>query len=127
MQSVCEPKASLRRTVLARRDALPESDRIEMSLRAGEIGLSSPLFDTDFLATGPVVSGFFPIRSEIDIRPLLFQLQNAFHGVLDISCKSAGCIMGCMISLLFGYCHPIRVSCTNVDRNDQGFWIAQGR
>ena len=59
-------KAKLREESLSRRDAIDAVARIEFSLKAAEIAASH-------LKTEPgmVVSGFFPIRSEIDARPLM--------------------------------------------------------
>jgi 5-formyltetrahydrofolate cyclo-ligase len=74
MPSETELKAQLRQQVLARRDALDEVDRIEMSLQAAHHGLSAKAFDCQTFLPGTIVSGFFPIRSEIDPRPLLFEL-----------------------------------------------------
>ncbi|TDH35101.1 5-formyltetrahydrofolate cyclo-ligase [Pseudohoeflea suaedae] len=63
-------KNQLRKTALARRDALPISQRIEKSLAmadaAGRIS-----FDP-----GTVISGFLPIRSEPDLRPLMAALRD---------------------------------------------------
>lgn len=61
-------KKSLRNDALSRRDALDPEYRIEASLRLAD---ASTHFEFD---PGTIVSGFFPIRSEIDIRPLLFAL-----------------------------------------------------
>jgi 5-formyltetrahydrofolate cyclo-ligase len=62
-------KKELRRQALARRDALDPQWRIEASLAmaeaAGSIG-----FDP-----GIVVSGFWPIRSEADVRPAMFAMR----------------------------------------------------
>lgn len=63
-------KAELRTESLKRRDALPIDQRIEMSLAAAEHGDAHVSFDP-----GTVVSGFFPIRSEIDPRPLMDKLR----------------------------------------------------
>ncbi|WP_075997252.1 5-formyltetrahydrofolate cyclo-ligase [Salaquimonas pukyongi] len=65
-----EEKAKLRQQVLARRDAIDAMTRIEYSLKAADIGAAN-------LKTRPgmVVSGFFPIRSEIDARPLMDALR----------------------------------------------------
>lgn len=61
-------KDRLRRAALGRRDALDPAFRAEVSARlaeaAGALGL----------APGSVVSGFWPIRSEIDLRPLMAAL-----------------------------------------------------
>lgn len=63
-------KNALRRQALSRRDALDDAYRIEASLMAAELGRDAISFDP-----GTIVSGFFPIRSEIDIRPLMFALR----------------------------------------------------
>ena len=68
-----ELKSSLRKAALARRDAVPEIDRIEMSLAAAEHGARHPILAESFIP-GSVVSGFHPIRSEIDPRPLMAEL-----------------------------------------------------
>lgn len=63
-------KAQIRRERLALRDAIPAALRAEKSVALtchGETGLS--------FAPGAVVSGFLPIRSEADIRPLLARLR----------------------------------------------------
>ena len=65
-----EEKSALRKQALAKRDALPLDARIEMSLVAAEFGARHISFDP-----GTVVSGFFPIRSEIDPRPLMDELR----------------------------------------------------
>ncbi|WP_425417219.1 5-formyltetrahydrofolate cyclo-ligase [Oricola indica] len=67
--SPSELKKSIRRECLARRDALPIDARIEMSLAMAEHG-AGIVFEP-----GSVVSGFWPIRSEADIRPLLFAMR----------------------------------------------------
>ncbi|NKB50907.1 MAG: 5-formyltetrahydrofolate cyclo-ligase [Rhizobiaceae bacterium] len=74
MRSLTEIKSALRNDVLARRNRLTEGDRIEMSLRAAEFGVKAPQLSTDNLLPGTVVSGFLPIRSEIDPRPLMAEL-----------------------------------------------------
>jgi len=63
-------KAQLRETSLKRRDALSTELRIEKSLDASEHGAENIEFDA-----GTIVSGFFPIRSEIDPRPLMDQFR----------------------------------------------------
>lgn len=72
MTSMDDPavlKKQLRREALARRDALALDFRVEAALRlaesAGDLGV----------APGIVVSGFWPMRSEMDLRPLLFALR----------------------------------------------------
>lgn len=63
-------KAEIRNAVLARRDRLDPMQRIEMGLAACDHGAG-------FLkiVSGMIVSGFFPIRSEIDARPLMDNLR----------------------------------------------------
>ncbi len=64
-------KERLRRATLARRDAMPLEARIEASLRIAGHGAR----EID-LEPGTVVSGFMPIRSEPDIRPLMATLAD---------------------------------------------------
>lgn len=64
-------KAKLRSERLAARDALSVEERIEKSMAIAEAGGS--LID---LQPGEEVSGFFPIKSEVDVRPLMQQLRN---------------------------------------------------
>jgi 5-formyltetrahydrofolate cyclo-ligase len=67
-----EPKAikkQLRQEALARRDALDPQWRIEASLGMAQVGRDFDLPDA------PVVSGFWPMRSEVDVRPLMFALR----------------------------------------------------
>jgi 5-formyltetrahydrofolate cyclo-ligase len=82
MASLKELKRHLRAEALGRRDALAAEFRVEaavgMAERAGEIGAGS----------GGVVSGFWPIRSEADVRPLMFALREqgarlALPAILD--------------------------------------------
>ncbi|MFZ1814004.1 MAG: 5-formyltetrahydrofolate cyclo-ligase [Rhizobiaceae bacterium] len=63
-------KAALRKEALARRDALDPQSRIETSLQIVQI--ADPLLEFD---PGTVVSAFLPIRSEIDLRPLMDRLR----------------------------------------------------
>jgi 5-formyltetrahydrofolate cyclo-ligase len=63
-------KAKLRSERLAARDAISSEQRIEMSMAMAEAGGSL----IDFLP-GDEVSGFFPIRSEVDVRPLMQKLK----------------------------------------------------
>lgn len=62
-------KKRLRAEALARRDALDAEWRIEASLGMAELA--------DALEVEPaaVVSGFWPMRSEVDVRPLMFALR----------------------------------------------------
>lgn len=65
-----ELKAALRMERLALRDSMTPEARIEASLRmldhAGDIIEFEP---------GQMISGFWPIRSEVDIRPLMARLR----------------------------------------------------
>jgi 5-formyltetrahydrofolate cyclo-ligase len=63
-------KKELRNQALARRDALPVDWRIEMSLRMADMAASIPV------EPGMIVSGFWPMRSEVDSRPLMFALRD---------------------------------------------------
>jgi 5-formyltetrahydrofolate cyclo-ligase len=65
-----ELKKNLRQTALDRRDALTVEYRIEASMRIADLGLASVKLEPD-----TIVSGFWPIRSEVDPRPLLFSLR----------------------------------------------------
>jgi len=71
MSDAKEAKASLRQAALARRDAMPEDARIEASLTVAD-----RCADLLPITPGMVVSGFLPIRSEIDIRPLMMLLAD---------------------------------------------------
>ena len=64
-------KAKLRSERLAARDALSVEERIEKSMAIAEAGGS-----LISLQPGEEVSGFFPIKSEVDVRPLMQQLRN---------------------------------------------------
>jgi 5-formyltetrahydrofolate cyclo-ligase len=64
-------KAQLRREALARRDALP-ADRRAAAAQA----IAARPFPLD-LPSGVVVSGFIPLKSEIDVIPLLRKLAAA--------------------------------------------------
>ncbi|PSJ62435.1 5-formyltetrahydrofolate cyclo-ligase [Pseudaminobacter soli (ex Li et al. 2025)] len=63
-------KKELRNQALARRDALPVDWRIEMSLQMADMAASIPV------EPGMIVSAFWPMRSEVDIRPLMFALRD---------------------------------------------------
>ena len=64
-----ETKAALRQLALTRRDALELELRIDLGwLMAGYAG------DVEF-DPGTIISGFLPIRSEIDARPLMSELR----------------------------------------------------
>jgi 5-formyltetrahydrofolate cyclo-ligase len=62
-------KAEIRKQRLAARDAIPLDVRIEKSLAMAEQE-TAIMFDP-----GCVISGFMPIRSEADIRPLMWRLK----------------------------------------------------
>ena len=64
---------AVRALALGRRAALSGTDRIEASLALCEA------IDRLELAQGAVVAGFWPIRDEIDPRPLLFALGQRGH------------------------------------------------
>ncbi|OLP49903.1 5-formyltetrahydrofolate cyclo-ligase [Allorhizobium taibaishanense] len=68
-------KSQLRQDSLARRDALSPALRQELSLAIARHG-SERLPEIASLA-GMMVSGFLPIRSEVDLRPLMAQLRHA--------------------------------------------------
>ena len=68
-------KATLRKTVLASRDAKDEASRVEAALAVADHASDVPAFDGDVLA-GSWVSSFLPIRSEIDARPLMAVLAD---------------------------------------------------
>jgi 5-formyltetrahydrofolate cyclo-ligase len=63
------PKKQLRLEALARRDSLDEVWRIEASVGMAEAAGSLAV------EPGSIVSGFWPIRSEVDVRPLMFALR----------------------------------------------------
>lgn len=71
MTSLKDLKKQLRLEALGRRDALDTGWRIEASLRMAEIGASAIDFEP-----GTIVSGFLPIRSEADTRPLISALRD---------------------------------------------------
>ena len=63
-------KTRIRTERLALRDQMAASERLELSLRMAELA-----GDRILLEPGEVVSGFMPIRSEADIRPLMARLR----------------------------------------------------
>ncbi len=63
-------KKALRLEALARRDALDPFWRIEASMEMAETAR-----DGVAIEPGQIVSGFWPIRSEVDVRPLMFALR----------------------------------------------------
>lgn len=62
-------KKQLRQEALARRDALDAVWRVEASLAMAD---AASAIDVE---PGMVVSGFWPMRSEVDVRPLMFALR----------------------------------------------------
>lgn len=62
-------KKQLRQQALARRDALDPQWRIEASLDMAQVARDIEI------DPGMVVSGFWPMRSEVDVRPLMFALR----------------------------------------------------
>ncbi len=66
--SIDATKAVLRRAALARRDALPPEERA-----AAAQSIAARPFPVT-LAPGMTVSGFIPLKSEIDLRPLMHKL-----------------------------------------------------
>lgn len=63
-------KRALRKEALARRDALDAFWRIEASLEMAETAR-----DHIAMEPGTIVSGFWPMRSEVDVRPMMFALR----------------------------------------------------
>lgn len=68
MTTLKEQKAALRKERLALRDAIDPEARLEKSLSISTFG------EALSFTPGTIVSGFLPIRSEADIRPLLDHL-----------------------------------------------------
>ena len=65
-----ELKARLRAERLALRDAIPTDERIDKSIDMAEHAGEVIAFDP-----GTIVSGFLPIQSEVDIRPLMVRFR----------------------------------------------------
>ena len=70
--TLLDDKRTLRSAMLAWRGALAEDER-----RAAADGLLATLRRETPFETPAVVSGFWPIKEEIDIRPLMIELFNA--------------------------------------------------
>ena len=70
MDGIRERKAALRQEVLARRDAMGEAERARASLAIADRIDAELVF-----APGTIISGFLPIRSELDPRPLMTRLS----------------------------------------------------
>lgn len=75
MNDLTFEKARLRGEALARRDAMDEMARIEASLALGTL-VEAELELVAGMAKGAIVSGFLPIRSEVDLRPLMMALAD---------------------------------------------------
>ncbi|EAV45678.1 5-formyltetrahydrofolate cyclo-ligase [Roseibium aggregatum] len=73
LSSIAAEKDKLRKDVLARRKAMPVVERIEFSLQLSDHAEDLPL------PAGAVVAGFWPIRDEIDPRPLMDRLRQLGH------------------------------------------------
>jgi len=69
--NLIDEKRTLRSAMLAWRSGLAEAER-----RAAADGLLAMLRRERPIKTPAVVSGFWPIKEEIDIRPLLIELSN---------------------------------------------------
>jgi 5-formyltetrahydrofolate cyclo-ligase len=65
-----DQKAAIRKSCLAARDAIPEEERLEKSLAMADLG-----GDAIDVQPGQILSGFLPIRSEADLRPLMARLK----------------------------------------------------
>ncbi len=65
-----EKKAAIRNERLALRDAMTHEARIE-----GSLAMVDHAGDSIDFEPGTVISGFWPIRSEVDIRPLMAHLR----------------------------------------------------
>ena len=81
--TLAEQKHVIRLAALARRDALDPAWRAQMSARLPKVAGASIHADG-----GTVLAGFWPIRSEVDVRPLMHALQErgarlALPAILD--------------------------------------------
>jgi 5-formyltetrahydrofolate cyclo-ligase len=70
MTSPKELKKHLRKEALGRRDALDPFWRVEAELYMDETSI-----DLIAVEPGQIVYGFWPMRSEVDVRPLMFALR----------------------------------------------------
>ena len=70
MTSSKDLKKQLRREALGRRDALDPMWRVEIALEMAETAR-----DHLTIEPGQIVSAFWPMRSEVDVRPLMFALR----------------------------------------------------
>ncbi len=71
MKTIREQKAALRRAALERRDAMSVMARIEGSMAIADAAAT----EID-CGPGDIVSGFWPMRSEVDVRPLMASLRD---------------------------------------------------
>ncbi|MCV0426392.1 MAG: 5-formyltetrahydrofolate cyclo-ligase [Roseibium sp.] len=71
--SPTQKKDAVRKQALVRRSAMSEIERIEKSLSLVDHVDTLPIPD------GAIVSGFWPIRDEIDLRPLMDKLRQKGH------------------------------------------------
>jgi 5-formyltetrahydrofolate cyclo-ligase len=71
MDTARDLKKQLRREALARRDALDATWRIEASLAMADTAQSAIEIDP-----GLIASGFWPVRSEVDVRPIMACLRD---------------------------------------------------
>lgn len=69
MNDLKAAKKQLRLETLARRDALSPEWRIEASSRMAGAAAGIQI------EPGTIISGFWPMRSEVDVRPLMFALR----------------------------------------------------
>ena len=75
--AMADPKKELRATLLARRRAIPEETRASAAGEAAEIFL-----DAVRPPAGEPVSGYWPMRGELDPRPLMTRLAGRGHPLL---------------------------------------------
>jgi 5-formyltetrahydrofolate cyclo-ligase len=69
--AIIENKQQIREEALAARDSLPMDWRIEASLKMAKYA------DEIEFSPQEIISGFLPIRSEVDLRPLMHNLRQA--------------------------------------------------
>lgn len=93
-----EEKRRLRATARSTRDALPAAERAAADARIAERLLSGP-----FIRPGDCVSAFWPMGSEVDLRPAMARLHERGHRVALPVVVAAG------RPLLFRAWHPAAV------------------
>lgn len=69
-------KAQLRLAAQTQRSAVPQADRADAAKRA-----AAHFFDAVPLEPGQIVAAYWPVRDEIDCRPVLSRLMDAFQPV----------------------------------------------